>query len=147
MTILGSILVGCTQPKLSNTVDGLTTSARIHDGDFYIYNGKKMEKSFIKGVNIGATKPGYFPGELAITKLEYIRWFFQITEMNANTIRVYTTMTPAFYDALFEFNERSRKKLYVMHGLWLNEDKIKAIHDPYAEDEHLLQEFSRMAKT
>ncbi|MCV2232054.1 hypothetical protein [Paracholeplasma manati] len=141
MTILGSILVGCTQPKLSNTVDGLTTSARIHDGDFYIYNGNKMEKSFIKGVNIGATKPGYFPGELAITKLEYIRWFFQISEMNANTIRVYTTMTPAFYDALFEFNERSRKKLYVMHGLWLNEDKIKAIHDPYAEDEHLLQEF------
>ncbi len=141
MTILGSILVGCTQPKLSNTVDGLTTSARIYDGDFYIYNGKKMEKSFIKGVNIGATKPGYFPGELAITKLEYIRWFFQISEMNANTIRVYTTMTPAFYDALFEFNERSRKKLYVMHGLWLNEDKIKAIQDPYAEDEHLLQEF------
>lgn len=139
-TIVISI-VTLLKPKLSHKQQGLTTSALIHDGDFYIYNGKKLQKSFIKGVNVGATKPGYFPGELAITKTEYIRWFVQISEMNANTIRVYTTMTPAFYEALYEFNERSSKKLYVMHGLWLNEDKIKSIHDPYAEDEHLLKEF------
>lgn len=139
-TIVISI-VTLLKPKLSHKQQGLTTSALIHDGDFYIYNGKKLQKSFIKGVNIGATKPGHFPGELAITKIEYLRWFVQISEMNANTIRVYTTMTPAFYEALYEFNERSSKKLYVMHGLWLNEDKIKSIHDPYAEDNHLLEEF------
>lgn len=134
-------IVTLLKPKLSHQQQGLSTSALIHDGDFYIYNGRKLQKSFIKGVNIGATKPGHFPGELAITKIEYLRWFVQISEMNANTIRVYTTMTPAFYEALYEFNERSSKKLYVMHGLWLNEDKIKSIHDPYAEDNHLLEEF------
>ncbi len=134
-------IVTLLKPKLSHQQQGLSTSALIHDGDFYIYTGKKLQKSFIKGVNVGATKPGYFPGELAITKIEYLRWFVQISEMNANTIRVYTTMTPAFYEALYEFNERSSKKLYVMHGLWLNEDKIKSIHDPYAEDNHLLDEF------
>lgn len=136
-----SILFGCTQPNLAHIENGVSTSARIHEGEFYIYNDDKFQQSFIKGVNIGATKPGYFPGELAISKLEYLRWFMQITEMNANTIRVYTTMSPAFYEALYDFNATSSKKLYVMHGLWLNEDKIKSIHDPYAEDEHLLNEF------
>jgi hypothetical protein len=146
ITMTISILIGCMKSNPPHKVGGITTSALIHDGDFYIYNGKKLQKSFIKGVNMGATKPGYFPGELAITKQEYMRWFVQITDMNANTIRVYTTMTPAFYEALFEFNERSPRKLYVMQGVWLNEDKIHSIQDPYAQDEHLLNEFIQDAK-
>lgn len=121
--------------------NGITTSATIHDGDFYIFNNNKPKKIFIKGVNIGATKPGYFPGELGITKEDYLRWFKQISEMNANTIRVYTTMKPAFYDALYEFNLESDEKLYVMHGVWVNEDLMKALMDPYAEEERLLNEF------
>jgi len=141
ITMTISIVIGCMNANPPHKVDGITTSAFIQNGDFYIYNGKRMEKSFIKGVNIGATIPGHFPGELAISYTEYMRWFVQISEMNANTIRVYTTMNPVFYEALYDFNERSRNKLYVMHGIWLNEDKIKAIHDPYANDEHLLQEF------
>lgn len=141
ITMTISIVIGCMNANPPHKVDGITTSAFIQNGDFYIYNGKRMEKSFIKGVNIGATIPGHFPGELAISYTEYMRWFVQISEMNANTIRVYTTMNSVFYEALYDFNERSRNKLYVMHGIWLNEDKIKAIHDPYANDEHLLQEF------
>jgi hypothetical protein len=133
-------VVGLLESK-PNQRNGITTSALIKNQDFYIFNGLEIEKTFLKGVNIGATKPGYFPGELAITKQEYTRWFHQISEMNANTIRVYTTMKPAFYDALFEFNQESDRKLYVMHGLWLNENKIASIHDPYAEEEHLIQEF------
>lgn len=141
VTTITVLVLNFIQPTLSNRQQGLTTSALIHEGDFYIYTGKKLKKSFIKGVNVGATKPGYFPGELGITKDEYFRWFMQISDMNANTIRVYTTMKPEFYDALFDFNQRSAKKLYVMHGLWLNEDKIKELQDPYADDNHLLNEF------
>ena len=121
--------------------DDITTYATIHDGDCYIFNDNKPTKTFIKGVNIGATKPGYFPGELGITKDDYLRWFRQIAEMNANTIRVYTTMKPDFYDSLYEFNIESETKLYVMHGVWLNEDLMKELGDPYAEDELLLKEF------
>ena len=146
LTTISVVISILLKPKLNHVESGITTSARIHEGDFYIYDGENLEKSFIKGVNIGATKPGYFPGQLGITKADYFRWFMQITEMNANTIRVYTTMKPAFYEALFEFNIKSKKKLYVMHGLWLNEDKIKSIHDPYAEDEHLLKEFIQDGK-
>ena len=135
------VIINLINKPTGHVFEGISTYAMIQGDDFYIYNGKKLQKTFIKGVNMGATKPGYFPGELGITKQEYIRWFTQISEMNSNTIRVYTTMKPAFYDALYEFNEKSRNKLYVMHGLWLNEDKIKLINDPYAQDELLIKEF------
>jgi len=140
------IVYNVIHPRLSHRQDGITTSARIYDGDFYLYNGRYLEKTFLKGVNLGATKPGYFPGELGITKEDYLRWFSQIVDMNANTIRVYTTMKPAFYEALFTFNATSKKKLYVLHGLWLNEDLISSIHDPYAEDQYLLKEFIQDGK-
>lgn len=135
-----------TTPYLDYEQDGITTSARIYRDDFYIYNGSRLEKTFLKGVNIGATKPGYFPGELGISEQDYLRWFSQIADMNANTIRVYTTMKPAFYNALSEFNRTSSKKLYVLHGLWLNEDLIHSIHDPYDEDQRLLNEFIQDGK-
>ena len=64
-----------------------------------VYNGEEFEDLYVKGVNIGLGKPGYFPGEAAITKEEYARWFQEIGEMNANCIRVYTLQTPAFYEA------------------------------------------------
>ena len=126
--------------------DGIETYALIREGDFYIYRNNSMEKVFIKGVNIGATKPGYFPGELGITKEDYLRWFRYISEMNANTVRVYTTMKPAFYDALYEFNTKNKNKIYVMHGVWLNEDLIKIIQDPYLEDQRLFKEFIQDGK-
>jgi hypothetical protein len=133
-------------PKLNHIQDGITTSAMVHGDSFFVYTGSKFEKLFLKGVNIGATKPGYFPGELAITKEEYLRWFEQISAMNANTIRVYTTMKPVFYEALSEFNQTSQNNLFVLHGLWLNEDLIKTINDPYAENERLLEEFIQDGK-
>ncbi|MCW2278162.1 family 2 glycosyl transferase [Heliophilum fasciatum] len=100
---------------------------------FYLPQKDTWQKTFLKGVNIGAAKPGTFPGELAITKAEYLRWFQQISAMNANVIRVYTTMRPDFYDALYEFNQQSAQPLYLMHGVWLNEDDIARTHDAFAD--------------
>jgi hypothetical protein len=105
--------------------------SRVDDKNFYIYKFGKWEKEFIKGVNVGAGKPGTFPGELAITKKEYLRWFKQISDMNANTIRVYTILKPAFYEALYEYNKNNLKPLYVMHGVWVNEEDIANLKNAY----------------
>ncbi|WP_409288664.1 hypothetical protein [Peribacillus sp. SCS-37] len=78
----------------------------------------------VKGVNMGISKPGYFPGETAITKGEYLRWFKQIGRMNANTIRVYTLHPPAFYQAFYEYNKQAEKPLYLLHGVWIEEEKL-----------------------
>lgn len=100
---------------------------------FYINKNGNWEKIFLKGVNMGAAKPGYFPGELAITKEEYKRWFGYISAMNADVIRVYTTLMPAFYDALYEYNSTAEKPMYIMQGVWINEEHIKITNDAFAD--------------
>ncbi|THE64451.1 hypothetical protein D8Y22_12460 [Salinadaptatus halalkaliphilus] len=67
-------------------------------------------------------KPGFFPGEAAITKAEYSRWLRQISEMNANVIRTYTLHPPAFYDALAEHNVDRDDPLLLLQGNWIDEE-------------------------
>ena len=107
---------------------------------FAIYDGSDYEPTYLNGVNLGSGKPGYFPGELAITKEEYLRWFGEIAEMNCNTIRVYTVMMPCFYEALYEYNETAEQKLYLFQGVWYNEDQIVETEDAYDIYEEALQD-------
>lgn len=112
---------------------------------FYFYNKGKWEKEFIKGVNIGAGKPGIFPGELTISYEEYYRWFQYISDMNANCIRVYTTMRPQFYNALLDFNRQAENPLYLFQGVWMNEEDIQSLSDVYAQNNQILTEFMQDA--
>ncbi len=121
--------------------DGIQFVSKTEGRDFLIYKNGKWEKTFLTGVNIGATKPGHFPGELAITKEEYLRWFEYIGDMNADVIRVYTILKPDFYDALLEYNSKAKKPLYLIHGVWVNEQDVKGIADAYAEDEKIKNNF------
>lgn len=111
--------------------DGISYISKVDSKSFYIYRYGKWEKSFVKGVNIGAGKPGTFPGELAITKDDYLRWFKEIAAMNADSIRVYTILNPEFYDALYEYNQKSLKPLYVFQGVWVNEADISKYEDAF----------------
>ncbi|WP_246942665.1 hypothetical protein [Bacillus pinisoli] len=97
-----------------------------------VYRDGKWEDLLIKGVNMGIAKPGTFPGEAAITKQEYARWFKQIGDMNANSIRVYTVHPPGFYEALYEYNQTADEPIYLFHGVWLNEEVFKT-GDAYLE--------------
>jgi tetratricopeptide (TPR) repeat protein len=81
----------------------------VHDG--------RWKKFFVKGVNIGLGLPGYFPGEFAVKKGTYQKWFEQISELGANAIRVYTILPPDFYEAFTEFNGTG-KKLYLFQEIW-----------------------------
>jgi hypothetical protein len=111
---------------------------------FYTVTNGKKEKLFIKGLNIGAGKPGAFPGELAVTYDEYYRWFEYISQMNANTIRVYTILRPVFYNALYEFNQKAEKDgelpIYLIHGVWVNEEDIATIEDAFGENKKIQQD-------
>ena len=98
--------------------DDVRYIAKIDGRDFFIYSEGRWQKKFLKGVNIGVGKPGSFPGEYAITKAEYLRWFQNIRDMNAEVIRVYTTQKPEFYDALHEFNRTAKKPLFTAWRLY-----------------------------
>jgi hypothetical protein len=78
----------------------------------------------LKGINLGSSPPGYFPGEIAyaITAGMYEKWINQMAETGFNSIRIYTLHPPVFYEKLAEFNERHPENpLLLFQGIWLDE--------------------------
>jgi hypothetical protein len=117
----------------------------VSDGMIRTFKDGRWEEVLLKGVNIGMGKPGYFPGEAAITKDEYGRWFDQIGEMNANVIRVYTVQPPGFYEALYNYNQRSIKPLYLLHGVWMRDDTFHSY--PSVFQDVVSEEFMESMRT
>ena len=113
-------------------VNGLTIPANVGGQYLQVYRSGEPHDLLLKGVNMGIAKPGHFPGEAAITKAEYARWLRHIGDMNANAVRIYTLHPPAFYEALQEYNAHAEHPIYVLHGIWMNEDKLLESGDVYA---------------
>lgn len=126
--------VSSNQLSIYTDADDLQYVAKVDAEYFYMYRNNQWQKEFIKGVNIGAGVPGYFPGEFGATKEDYLRWFKYISEMNANTIRVYTILRPDFYEALLEYNKTAKTPLLLLHGVWMNEEDIATHMDVYSPE-------------
>lgn len=75
----------------------------------------------MKGVNLGSAIPGKWSSEYAIDAETYFGWFEQISEMGANTIRVYTVQSEAFYQAFYNYNKQSETPLYLLQGISVND--------------------------
>ena len=138
-----------TSGAASNTAVGTGTSvdpslptAFVKGKKFYVVNQDgSYDSIFLDGVNIGASKAGYFPGEFGIIKEDYARWFQEISDMNVQVIRVYVLQMPAFYEALSEFNSRAAKPLYLMQGIYVNEDLISQYNDAFGGDGAITNQF------
>ncbi|MEW6718908.1 MAG: hypothetical protein AB1346_00480, partial [Thermodesulfobacteriota bacterium] len=85
--------------------------------DFLEVHRGEWTRLFLKGINLGLGIPGHFPGEYAIRKGTYLKWFRQISGLGVNAIRVYALHAPLFYEALDEWN-RAGKTLYLVQGIW-----------------------------
>lgn len=99
----------------------VTTFIKTSQKDILIKKNDEYEKFEIKGVDLGSGIPGKFATDYAIDKETYIKWFGQIQEMGANTIRVYTILGDDFYNAFYEYNKNNSNPLYLIHGLWVND--------------------------
>jgi hypothetical protein len=94
-----------------------------------IWNGTEYVPFFIKGINLGISKPGTFPGELLASKEDYLRWFAYIKDAGFNCIRLYTLHFPHFYEAINEYNTVHRANpLLFIQGIWL-EEEYTGYHD------------------
>ncbi|WP_308636237.1 hypothetical protein [Paenibacillus silvisoli] len=113
---------------------GVAYNVRIVGDHFQTLKQGKWTDFIVKGVNIGMGKPGAFPGNAAIRRDEYFRWFQQIAAMNANSVRVYTLQPPAFYEALYEFNRTTDKPLYLFHGAWVSEDALVGTNNAFSDE-------------
>lgn len=51
--------------------------------------------------------------------------------MGTNTIRVYTILSPDFYEAFYEYNKNNPNPLYLIHGVWINDYVLNSKVDGY----------------
>lgn len=127
--------------------DGISYPSRVNGEQFEVFEDGEWKEFTVKGVNMGMAKPGTFPGEAAISREEYDRWFKAIGEMNANAIRVYTLHPPAFYEALAQYNKTAETPLYVYHGVWIDEGPLEETLDAFTPEitERFQQEMKKVA--
>ncbi|MEF3354822.1 hypothetical protein PV403_16825 [Paenibacillus sp. GYB006] len=114
--------------------DGTKLKFKTEGNQFLQYSQEgKWQELFVKGVNLGSTKPGHYPGEFPLVKEDYLRWFQQIEDLGANVIRIYTVHQPVFYSALAEYNKGKEHPLYFMQGIWSPEEQLIEQRDAFAE--------------
>lgn len=127
--------------------DGLQVPAVASGEYFYLQNGQQWQCTFLKGVNMGLSLPTTDLADPDISYETYMEWFAQIAAMNANTIKVFTIMNPDFYNALYAYNSQHKENpLYLLHGLWFNEDYMVSIGDAFGEKGKILQSLQRSAR-
>lgn len=89
-----------------------------------MHTGTGYRSLVLKGINLGSSPPGYFPGEIgyALAPLVYENWIREMAEAGFNSIRVYTLHPPVFYEKLANYNERHPDNpLLLFQGIWLDE--------------------------
>ena len=131
--------------EFTDTAANLSYRFKADGNSFFVYGKGEWKELFMTGVNIGASEPALFPGDLTISYESYLRWFQYISEMNCNCIRIYTRMRPQFYLALKDFNSSADNPIYLYQGIWVNEDDTERLGDVYAENEKILTEFKNDA--
>lgn len=130
-----AVIFGWMRPSLPAyaDADGVQMKFKTEGTEFQVYDEHgNWQTMFAKGVNLGATVPGHFPGEMPIREEDYLRWFRQIDEMGANVIRIYTVHNPVFYKALVKYNhDKGEDALYFMQGIWSPEEQLIERQDAY----------------
>ena len=126
--------IGYTQPLVTND-QGVSYVSKVEGKQFYILDSQgKWKPSFLAGVDVGLGVPGAFPGEMAIGYETYFDWFTQIADMGSNVIRVYTTQSPDFYHALYEYNRVAATPLYLIQGIYMDESDVVKYGDVFAPE-------------
>ena len=72
---------------------------RASEGAIWRQAGSAWEKFYVVGVNLGPAAPGFYPGAPPTRADTYADWLSKAAQANANTVRVYGLMHPAFYRA------------------------------------------------
>jgi tetratricopeptide (TPR) repeat protein len=93
--------------------------ARTHGEHFEIRVGGEWRPFYLRGINLGAARPGKFPSEFPTDDSTYASWLTLMAAAHANVVRLYTILPPAFYRALKRWNDaHPDRALWLVHGVW-----------------------------
>ena len=110
------------------------TFVRAEGETLLLDSGSGYQPFTVKGVNMGSGQPGQWSTDYSIDEETYSRWFAAMQEMGANTLRIYTVQSPAFYNAFYAYNKDNPNPLWLIHGVWLNDYILNSHRDAYHED-------------
>lgn len=123
----------------------VSTLARTDGDRILVDTGSGFEDFEIRGVDMGSGIPGEWSTDFAIDKETYLRWFRQIKELGANTLRIYTVQSDDFYDAFYEYNYDNPDPLYLIQGVWVNDYAMNSKRDAY--DSRIIGTFEEDCKS
>ena len=101
---------------------------RTDGGRIQIFRDKRWRTFIVKGINF--SQAGSAADEETLPKSEYKRWLKQMADMNANVIRVNSILPRPFYQAFLEYNLLTDRPLYLLQGIWADDDSAH-INDAY----------------
>lgn len=121
--------------------DGQVTSFMSVEGDaIYRTDAATGQKTRfeIRGVDMGSGEPGEWSTDFDVDEATYRRWFGQIQEMGANTVRIYTIQADDFYNAYYDYNMQreaaGQEPLWLLQGVWVNDHIQNSHRDAYDDD-------------
>ncbi len=88
----------------------------------------------IKGINLTSSIPGHYDTDYALSYDVYMKWFKQIQELGANTIRIQTIYNDDFYNAFYDYNKDNSNPLYLIQGINLDEYTLLSHIDGYDDN-------------
>lgn len=86
------------------------------------------QKMYITGVNLGPEAPGYYPPSPPNDASLYATWLQDAEQMNANVVRVYTLLPPAFYRA-YKHHVAGGGKLALYQQITVGDPPNKDLYD------------------
>ncbi len=92
------------------------------------------EKHYLTGVDLGPAPPGYYPASAPGDGRLYTTWLRNAAQMNAEVVRVYTLLPPAFYRA-FSHQVAAGARLVLYQQIWIGDPPNKDLFDPQFMEE------------
>ncbi len=84
---------------------------------------------FVQGVNLAPAAPGFIPGVPPVQGDLYVSWLRQASDLNANVVRVYNLLPPAFYRAYRHYLKAGgQMKLY--QQIWVGDPPSQDLFEP-----------------
>ena len=126
--------------------NGVSVRFRAVNPYFYTAQDDGFHLVYLKGVNMGLTEATTDLANPNVSYETYMEWLDLIAQMNANTVRVFTVMPPQFYTALHDYNASSETPLYLIQGIWFNENDMYEGEHAFIDDERIVTSFTRAAR-
>ena len=126
--LLSTLFSGCSEDALEPSAlftetEGTFLASRTGDRYFQVYGETGWTDLTVKGVNIGTSLPGRWYTEFPADRALYRAWLEDISALNANTVRIYTLLDPAFYAVLAEYNaEPENDPIYLFQEIWPDDE-------------------------